>query len=147
MVVLNAYFESSDFDPGPSFTRTTMTNTYLEFLIFTGQLNAFLLVRLFVYYLIFVFVPTALLICMENTFWNVTKDGGFVELFEKSFTSYVENGMMQLVETDIDILRDEQGGFSPRVTKDFNAKFYKFIVDHFLRKLLSFIVSICTRHI
>ena len=58
--------------------------------------------------------------------------GNFVELFKKSFTSYVENGMRQLVEKDIDLLRNEEGGFS--VTKDFKAKFYKFIVDHYLRK-------------
>ena len=78
------------------------------------------------------FIPTALLICTENTLWDITKDSNFVELFKKSFTSYVENGMSQLVETDIDILRNEQGGFS--VTEDFKAKFYKFIVDHYLRK-------------
>jgi len=34
------------------------------------------------------------------------------------------------VEKDIDILRNEQGGFS--VTEDFCEKFYKFIVDHYL---------------
>ena len=62
--------------------------------------------------------------------------GNFVELFKKSFTSYVENGMRQLVEKDIDILRNEEGGFS--VTKDFKAKFYKFIVDHYLRKFQLF---------
>ena len=55
-----------------------------------------------------------------------------MELFKTSFTSYVENGMSQLVETDIEILRNEEGVFL--VTKDFKAKFYKFIVDHYLRK-------------
>ena len=40
--VLNAYFKSNDFGPESSLTQTT--NTYLEFLIFTGQLNVFLLV-------------------------------------------------------------------------------------------------------
>ena len=55
-----------------------------------------------------------------------------MELFKTSFTSYVENGMSQLVETDIEILRNEEGVLL--VTKDFKAKFYKFIVDHYLRK-------------
>ena len=44
--------------------------------------------------------------------------------------------MRQLVEIDIDILRNEQGGFS--VNKDFKAKFFKFIVDHYLRMFHSF---------
>ena len=55
-----------------------------------------------------------------------------MEMFKTSFMSYVENGMSQLVETDINILRNEEGGFL--VTKDFKKKFYKFIVDHYLRK-------------
>ena len=73
---------------------------------------------------------------MENTSRGITEDWNFVELFKKSFTSYVENGISQLVETDIDILRNKQGGFL--VTKDFKAKFYKFIVDHYLRKFHCF---------
>ena len=42
--------------------------------------------------------------------------------------------MREKTERDIDILRSEQGELL--VTKDFNAKFYKFIVDHYLRKFL-----------
>ena len=79
---------------------------------------------------------------MENAFWGINGDGNFVELFKKSFTLYVESGMRAMTERDIDILRNEEGGFS--VTEDFNAKFYKFIVDHYLRK---FHHSICTQHI
>jgi hypothetical protein len=78
-------------------------------------------------------IPIALLICTENTFWDISGAQNFVELFKTSFTSYVESGMRGMVERDIDILRNEQGGFS--VTEDFKAKFYKFIVDHYLRKL------------
>ena len=88
---------------------------------------------------ILLLIPTALLICTENTFWDFqvtgSRDGNFVKLFKKSFTLYVESGMREMVETDIDsILRtnSEQGEFL--VTKDFEAKFYKFIVDHYLRK-------------
>jgi hypothetical protein len=40
--------------------------------------------------------------------------------------------MMEKVETDIDMLRNEQGEFL--VTEDFKAKFHKFIVDHHLSK-------------
>ena len=86
------------------------------------------------YRLILDLIPTALLICTENTVWDITKDGNFVELFQKSFTSYVENGMKQVVEMDIDMLKNRNGGFS--VTKEFKAKFYKFIVAHYLRKIL-----------
>ena len=56
--------------------------------------------------------------------------------FKKSFTLYVESGMIEKVEIDLDALRNEQGEFL--VTGDFNAKFYKFIVDHYLRKFHCF---------
>ena len=90
----------------------------------------------FIYYLILVFIPTAVLICTENTLWDINEDGNFVELFKKSFTLYVESGMREIAERDIVILRNEEGGFS--VTKDFEAKFYKFIVEHYLRKFYCF---------
>jgi hypothetical protein len=48
--------------------------------------------------------------------------------------------MSKMVERDIDILRNEQGGFS--VTKDFKAKFHKFIVDHYLRKFQLFLFAL-----
>ena len=98
-----------------------------------------------IYCLKIVYIPTALLICMENTSRAITKDWNFVELFKKSFTSYVENGMSQLVETDIEILRNEHGGFL--VTKDFKAKFYKFIVDHYLRKFHCFLLHLTPWHL
>jgi hypothetical protein len=85
-------------------------------------------------FLILIFKPTALLICTENTFWDISSlnYGDFVESFKKSFTLYVESRMMEKVETDIDMLRNEQGEFL--VTEDFEAKFHKFIVDHHLSK-------------
>ena len=74
-------------------------------------------------------MPTALLICMENTFWNISNDGNFVELFKKSFTLYVESGMKKKMEAEIDILRNQGGQL---VTKEFKAKFYKIIIEHYL---------------
>ena len=75
---------------------------------------------------------------MENTFWiiNSPRDGNFVELFVKSFTFYVESGMRKKTEADIDMLENEKGGHP--VTKDFKAKFCKFIVEHYLRKFHCF---------
>jgi hypothetical protein len=74
---------------------------------------------------------TALLICTENTFWDIRNHGygKFVELFKKSFTLYVESGMMEKVGTDLDMLRNKKGVFL--VNEDFKAKFYKFIVNHY----------------
>jgi hypothetical protein len=97
-----------------------------------------------IYYLILVLIPIALLICTENTFWDISRDGpkNFVKSFKKSFTSYVESGMSKMVERDIDILRNEQGGFL--VTEDLKAKFYKFIVDHYLRKFQLFLFALST---
>ena len=86
---------------------------------------------------ILVLIPTALLICTENTVWDIsTRDVSFVETFKKSFTLYVESGTREMVEIDIETLRNEQGELL--VTQDFNAKFYKFIVDHYLRKFHCF---------
>ena len=59
--------------------------------------------------------------------------------FKKSFKLYVKSGMKRKTERDIDILRNEEGELL--VTEDFNVEFYKFIVDHYLRK---FFVSNCT---
>ena len=90
-------------------------------------------------FIILSLIPTALLICTENAFWDISGDWNFVELFKKSFISYVESGMREKVEIDIEILRNEQGEFS--VTKDFKEKFYEFIVDHYLCKFHCFICT------
>ena len=129
---LDPYFIRNN--SGLPVSSTAMSNSW--FLIFTGLLKTFLLVWNFIYFLILVFIPTALLICAENTFWNINGDGNFVELFKKSFTLYVESGLREMTERDIDMLKNGQGEFS--VTKDFNAKFYKFIVHHYLRKFHCF---------
>jgi hypothetical protein len=78
-------------------------------------------------------MPTALLICMENTFWHISRDDNFEGSFKRSFKLYVESGMRKKMEADIDILRDEQGEYL--VTKDFKANFYMFITEHYLRKI------------
>ena len=89
----------------------------------------------------------ALLICTENTFWDISKDhdDNFVELFEESFLLYVESGMRERVDAAIYILlRDEQGASGWKVTKEFKEKFGQLVVEHFLRM---FIFSICTLQI
>ena len=81
-------------------------------------------------------LATALLLCIENTFWDISKDGNFVELFRKSFTLYVESGMKKKMEADIfDMLRN-QGGH--QVTHEFKEKFYKIIIEHYLCKFHCF---------
>ena len=117
---LNPYFKENDFGPSP----TTMH------LIYTGLLNAFLLVT-FIYFLIHFFILTALLICTENTFWDINRDGNFVELFKKSFTLYVESGLREMTERDFQILRNEHDPLSL-------GEFYKFIVNHYLGKFHCF---------
>lgn len=59
-----------------------------------------------------------------------------MDLFKNSFKLYVKSGLRMDVETDIEMLMDEQGGFS--VTKDFKEKFYMFIITHHLRKIQCF---------
>ena len=81
-------------------------------------------------------MPTALLICLENTFWNISGDGNFVELFKKSFTLYVESGMRKKIEAVLDDnIRYGDGG----VTGEFKEKFCKIIMEHLLRKFPIFL--------
>ena len=92
--------------------------------------------HLFYYFLI----PTALLICLENTFWIPTIREGksnFVELFKKSFALYVESGTWKKMEAAIDILRNEQGGCLIA-----EEEFFKFIIEHYLRKFSLFLFSL-----
>ena len=83
---------------------------------------------------------------MENTFWNFNKDSNFVELFKNSFTLYVESGMKEIMERDIETLKNEQGEFSAKA-ENFNAKFRKFIFDHYLRKFHCFRVYLYSTHL
>jgi hypothetical protein len=79
-------------------------------------------------------IQTALLICLENSFWNISRDGvNFVESFIKSFSLYVESGMRKEMEAEIDILGNDEGGFL--VTKDLKAQFRKIITEHYLCKI------------
>ena len=123
-VFLNPYFKGNDLG------LSSTTSTYL---IFAGLFNAF---YDFIYFLILVLISTALLICMENTFWNINDgDGNFLKVFKKSFTLYVKSGRREMTERDIEILRNEE--LEDEISAQangFNAKFYKFIVDHYLRK-------------
>ena len=86
-----------------------------------------------------ILMSTALLICLENSFWDMTHINGddvnFMESFKRSFKLYVESGTRKKVEASITLLRNEQGG-RRLVTDstDFRGKFYKLITEHLLRK-------------
>ena len=84
-------------------------------------------------------MPTALLICMENTFWNISSDGNFVKLFKKSFTLYVESGTREKVEADIEILGFPGRSWELDATEleEYKDKFLKIIMGHYLRKFPS----------
>jgi hypothetical protein len=133
---LDAYFKSNN--SGPSLA-TFYSKPNLSLIIFTGPLNASLSVLPFIH-LIPILMPTALLICMENTFWNIStqagRGGNFVKLFKKSFALYVESGTRKKLAAAIDILRNELGG--DQVTKDFKEKYFKIITEHYLRKFHCF---------
>jgi len=83
--------------------------------------------------LIPILVSIAILICLENSFWNQDTGGNFVDSFKKSFALYVGSGIRKTTEADIDVLRNEQG--ARPVTGTFKAKLRKIIMDHYLRKL------------
>ena len=127
---IKPYFKRNDFAPSSGKIRS--------YLIFTGPLNAFLLVT-FIYFLILVFILlSALLICIENTFWNINGHSNFVKLFKKSFTLYVKSGMREKTERDFEILRN---GRYPS-----HDEFYEFIVNHYLRKFHCFYLHLRSNH-
>ena len=92
-------------------------------------------------------MPTVLLICMENTFWNISGNhDNFVDLFKESFKLYVESGTRMKVEAAINILRNERGHAGGRLlisSEEFKAKFYTLITGHLLRKFYCFFVLYC----
>ena len=145
-VFLNPYFKTNTFSM-TSFkffkSKPKLPNLKSSFIIFTGLLSASLLVWQFTYFI--TILPTALLICLENTFWKISghgdHDGNFVELFKESFTLYVGSGLRKKTEADIDVWRSQlEGEGGPlaqgrrsRVTKEFEAKFCEIIKEHYLR--------------
>ena len=81
---------------------------------------------------------------MENSFWNINGDIGtnFLKKFKKSFRLYVDSGMKEKTERGIEVLRNEQGEFSPHwqpEARNLEEKFYKFISAHYLRKFHRFL--------
>ena len=71
---------------------------------------------------------------MENTFWNISSDGNFVKLFEKSFTLYAESGTREKVEAHIENLGSY---WDSKATEEYKEKFFKIIMEHYLRKFPS----------
>ena len=131
-----AVFLNANFNSGQSST-TSYLKSKSSLTFFSGLLNASFSLWLFIYLIIL--MPTALLICMENTFWNISKDNNFVESFKKSFMSYVKSGMRKKMESDLDILRNQGGHL---VTKEFKANFCKIIIDHYLCKFYCFYLNL-----
>ena len=130
-VFLNPYFQPKESGPSYYFNlKWKFPDSSLIF--FAGLLNTSFPLWLFIY-LIHILMPTALLICMENTFWNNIRDSNFVELFKKSFTLYIESGMRKKTEAEIDVLGYDQGRVPE--TEDFEAKFHNFIIGHYLCKI------------
>ena len=61
-----------------------------------------------------------------------------MKLFKKSFTLYVESGMREMTERDIEILRNERNLS--------HGEFYKFIVNHYLGKFHCFYLHLTSNH-
>ena len=74
----------------------------------------------------------------------INSDVSFVKLFKKSFALYVESGMREKTEADIDILRNELEGHVGPVTQDFKARFQEVIMEHLLRKFLFLVFALDT---
>ena len=112
----------------PGFQKAPIWSLYPSLLVL---LNFPLPLWLFIF-LISILIPTALLICIENTFWTpiIRKNLKFLDLFKQSFTFYVESRTKEMAEAEIDILCDQlKGG---QVTEEFKAMFCKIVIEHLL---------------
>ena len=130
-------FLDANFEPNDSGSSTTRSHSEHKSSLckFAGLFNTFFPIRCSTK-LVPILVTTAILVCLENSFWNQATDSDFVDSFKKSFTLYVESGIRKTTEAAIDVLRNEQGGHP--VTVEFEAKLHKIIMDHRLCKLDSF---------
>ena len=137
-VFLNAYLGSnnSGLSSIPYFKKQDPVSKSSSLIFFSGLLNAFFTCINF-YSSYYILMPTtALLICLENTFWTgqrIGRGNKFVKLFKKSFKLYVQSGTRKKMEAAINILINEQGGGCLE-TEDFKAKFLMLITEHYLRK-------------
>ena len=65
---------------------------------------------------------------MENSFWNHSGHGNFVDSFKKSFRLYVESGIKKKVESDIEQagkrMVDERELYKKIIIKHCLCKFY-----------------------
>ena len=61
-----------------------------------------------------------------------------MKLFKKSFKLYVESGKRETTERDLEILRNEQ--------YPSDDEFYKFIVNHYLRKFHCLYLHLTSNH-
>ena len=131
-IFLNPYYKSKNSGLSSYFKLKLKQDFPVSCLVFfTGLLNSSF--SLLIIYLIPILMPTGLLICMENTFWN---DGNFLESFKESFTLYIDSGMRMKAEVEANKLRNVEG--KSVVTKDFEERFCKLITDHYLRKIHCF---------
>jgi hypothetical protein len=134
-IFLNPYYKSKNSGLSSYFKLKQKQDFPVStFVFFTGLLNASFSLLIFIY-LIFILIPTALLICIENTFW---KDGNFLESFKESFTLYIDSGMRMKAEVEANILGNVDGKSEHQATKDFEERFCKLIINHYLRKIHCF---------
>ena len=135
-IFLNSYYKSKNSGLSSYFKlKQKQDFPVSSFVFFTGLLNASFSLLIFIY-LIPILMPTALLICMENTFWS-NLDGNFLESFKESFTLYIDGGMRMKAEVEANIL---EGKSEHLGTKEFEKRFCKLITDHYLCKIHCFFI-------
>ena len=64
-----------------------------------------------------------------------------MKCFIKSFTLYVDSGMREKAEAEIEKMRNVEGESELLVREDFKARFSKLIIDHYLRKIHCFYIN------
>ena len=143
MLFLKTYFESNDSGLSSTINPLTKFGKQKSSLIFfTGLLNSSLPVWLFI--LLWSPRAIALLICMENTFWNIGSDGNFVKLFKKSFTLYVKSGTREKVEADIEKLGYPGRYWEATELEEYKGNFFKIIIEHNLCRFQFLLFAINT---
>ena len=73
--------------------------------------------------------PAAILICLENSFWNQSKTITFIESFQEAFKLYTQTGVREKAETSIKLLEDYPPQYSS-TSEPFQSALLKTLLQH-----------------
>jgi len=71
----------------------------------------------------------AILICLENSFWNQSKTVTFIDSFQKAFKLYTQTGVREKAETSLKLLKDYPSQYSS-TSEPFKSALFTTLLQH-----------------